>query len=424
MCGNADLICESLFEDGILEISAANSIDGVRAHVLNEVNSEFLAVAKQKGHKVETLSCLSGRDFTDVLHLALPTIERTVVSPGAEMLDNIAAAFAQLKVNGEIVKRIETGFFEAVFKGIGEVISSHPLIGASIIDFRDVLCQVMSFGRSVKTVTIDQRFLEQKVMALREILIDRFHEDYVSRLERALGNKSWNRVEPEQRHFDMLRKLTRSNMKSLTLDGDTYSGSRPLLILLELTFQYVEVARRIDLLADDFVRKLFASVRVFAVGSSHALHQAGGIVELPILALSASGLDFYARLVPSIAVSLSTTKAQRKLVKGWVVQTTEELNASYKVVMKRIEDVLVKAVNNCLVQQAGFGDCDIMKAVDTELDSWDMAWTETVEEVLARHQATMDCLPKLLVEALFDRVRLVLSTEYRKLAQGRKSTLV
>jgi hypothetical protein len=123
------------------------------------------------------------------------------------------------------------------------------------------------------------------------------------------------------------------------LNGQTYNASPPLLILLELIFEYLKIVKRMRLLAGDLTEAIFGCIRLFAVGASKNLLEGRRPVGLRSLVLSGSSLYFYFQLVPFIKSELEGTDAPRDLVDKGSSAATEELKRSCHIVLARIENM-------------------------------------------------------------------------------------
>jgi hypothetical protein len=60
------------------------------------------------------------------------------------------------------------------------------------------------------------------------------------------------RVELEQKHTDILRRLVDQSVTSFTLKGDRYGATQSLLILLELTLEYLKAAQEIEVASTEY----------------------------------------------------------------------------------------------------------------------------------------------------------------------------
>jgi hypothetical protein len=138
------------------------------------------------------------------------------------------------------------------------------------------------------------------------------------------------RIEPEQRHIDILRELVGPSVTSFTLKGDRYGATKSLLVLLELTLEYVKAAREIKIASTDLMGALFENFRFFAFSGSDGLMQGGRTVTASILWLSAAGIDFYTQLIERIALELTTELAGVGIDVNDVSKCANELLALYK----------------------------------------------------------------------------------------------
>jgi hypothetical protein len=118
----------------------------------------------------------------------------------------------------------------------------------------------------------------------------------------------------DQAHVKILRELSASRTASWTLNGHTYNASPPLLILLELIFEYLKIAKEIGLLAGDLTEAIFGCIRLFAVGASKNVLECRRPVGLRSLGMSGSSLYFDSQLVPFIKSELKRTDAPQDLV--------------------------------------------------------------------------------------------------------------
>jgi hypothetical protein len=149
-------------------------------------------------------------------------------------------------------------------------------------------------------------------------------------------------------HVDLLRELSRSEITSFTFDDKTSEVSEALLILLEFTFQSLEIAFDMHRLSDELAAAVFEAIRYFALGSSEGLLQREGTVSRPTLALSASGLFFCIRLVPFIESEFVSKGAQPYRIEPYRSDAANDLNESYDAVMQKIEDMSIDAVGTIL----------------------------------------------------------------------------
>jgi hypothetical protein len=230
-------------------------------------------------------------------------------------------------------------------------------------------------------------------MSLRKSLIKSFRREYSSRLENALAVEEWSRVEPNQRHIAILRKLSESDVTSLTVDGDTYGASEPVLVLLEFTFQLIEIAESIFPLSYDLVVKLFPIVQSFADGSSEELLRPGRGVTPATLALSAAGIHFYSRLVEFIRCRFVRAGALACRVEHYFSQMTILLTESYRVVVKSIEKVFARVITAEWRKEGIHPGTEPMEAV------------RIMEKVFFRDRGILECLPQFLRRLVFKQIR-------------------
>jgi hypothetical protein len=392
-----------------LEAVALEGVNVVEKYALSAVKTVFIETAERQNYRVSDLPV---REFIEVEKLALPDIY-CLITEGTTGLEEVVSCLAECGVDTTKLIPLAPVFVHVVLEGFGEIVRSCSLKGASMEDFKDLFEPLISFGLGVEMVGIDQAFLQDRIIALLRSLIECFHEEYSGRLEEALAEEEWSPVEPERTHIGALRRLIAGNITSFTIGADAYNVSRSLLILFELTSIYLDITRRKSGLSDEIVERLFVMVELFATGSSHWLQQPGRTVTGRMLAISASGLHFYAQLIPFVKLWMFRSGAREDLVDQYSDMATKELKASCEAVMSSFEDLLINAVETELVK----GHIDAKTAPKQG--------TEIADRVLKLHLGIVDCFPSLR-DPLFDRVRSLLSVKYPgvSLSQGRKEPVV
>jgi hypothetical protein len=185
-----------------------------------------------------------------------------------------------------------------------------------------------------------------------------------------------------------------------------------MLVLLELTFQYVQTARRISLASDDLTAKLFESVRFFAGSSHDALLQSGRKVTTKMLALAAAGVHFYARLAPFVKSRLVGIGANQDVVERHAAEATKNLQRSCQLFVEKSAEVLVKII------EAKCARPDIDPAAVSKYAN------EIAHEVLTLHRGVADSPPASLCNPIFGRIGAAISGACSRLAQGPREPLV
>jgi hypothetical protein len=398
-------VCTRLFAHGLLEAAAVEAIEAVKTYAVRESRAKLIEAAEQNNIGRDNFSGLSVHDFTEVLNLALGNIDHSVLAFGMGAVSEVESAFRELRVDVRPVKLIGEALVGAVFKEIQKVISSHSLMGAPLSDLDSLFDTLVSFGSGTKMKIVDQEFFEKNVKALGQSLVERLHEEYFVSLQQALTSEKWERVEVEERQFQILSKLEIAHDAVLGLGG---GATRSLHILLELSFQYVRIAKRMSILADDLARRFFESVQLFALESSKSLLEAGRVVTLPMLALSAAELRFAVQLVLAIKRNFVRSGADESRVISDAMKVADGLDDSCGAIVKRIEDMLIAAVK-------------------TELDRDDLepTWTPGLpNKVLALHAAQLECLPASLYNDVLDGFRMSLYLGYRRVRISQVLALV
>jgi hypothetical protein len=365
-------------------------VEGLAA---KETKARLTAAAEQKGFKGRDLNDLSFRDFIEILSLWLPSLELDLLVLGTKLASEAEALFAGLGVDERFPKPISIVFVGTVVREVTNVVTSHSLEEASLEDMNELFRQVVSFGVNQELFGIDRAFLEDRIVSLRRSLVASFHREYFARLKAAFATEEWRRVEPNQVHIAILRQLSESNVTSFTLGYDTYGASEPVLILLELTSQYLEIAKSISVWSNDLVVQLFENVRFFMDGISATLLDPVRQVTPGTLALSAAGLRFYAELVGFIEPMFVKAGAEETIADAWFSKMTKMLCASYNAVALRIEDGFVEAIE----MESGNECID----VSTEPKKA----SRLIDEVLSRNRGILECLPPFLRNRIFGETR-------------------
>jgi hypothetical protein len=165
-------------------------------------------------------------------------------------------------------------------------------------------------------------------------LINDFHEEYYARLDTALKTEEWRIVVPEPVHIEILSKLTGSKTTSFTLDGGPCDASPPLLVLLELIFEYLEMSQVMTALTGELTMAIFEGTRLFGIGSSTGLLERELPPGLQTLGLSASGLGFCVELVRLISAESRLDQIEKRSS-----EAVMDLKVSYDAVVKQIENM-------------------------------------------------------------------------------------
>jgi hypothetical protein len=404
----ASLICRDLQDMGLLESMALVAVSIVKKHALGTAKAIFLATAEKQNFQARDLSV---PEFIEVLELTVHIIYDNVLYDGTCEIEQFLSTYAELGGASVALRPIAPVFIHGLFDGLTEVVRSCPLGQASPEDFKNPCDALVPYGCEPKPVGIGQVFVQDSEMAVRRSWIARFHEEYNARLNSVFAGEEWSRVEPGQTHIKILRRLGANNMMSVTLDGDTYGASRPLVILLELTKLDLDIASKRFAPPEDIMKELFESIAFFSLGSTRELLQSSRTVMAPMLALSAAGLHCYARRIERIKDKFLRFRGRYDLVHLYSAKAKNELKTSYEAVMRRIEAVLIDAVEKEWVKAN----------VD---ETTPKLATETTDKVFTLHKGTIDCLPASLLNPLFDRVQALLSTKYPGLLQGREETLI
>jgi hypothetical protein len=115
-------------------------------------------------------------------------------------------AFEELGADGAVLKLIAHSLVDVAFKEIITIVSSYPLKGASLDEVEKLFDSMWLFCQEMETMIIDRRILPTCRMALGRSFSESFHEEHFPRLKDALAVEKWVRIEPEQKHIDILRE--------------------------------------------------------------------------------------------------------------------------------------------------------------------------------------------------------------------------
>jgi hypothetical protein len=391
--------CRYFLEKGKFMEAVTKAITKVGSFAVNETKDQLAAAPDLTVH-----------EFIEGFLQGLSNVRRDVFTVGMDALDDAAKAFEKLGVAVAVLKPIGEVLVEGVFTEVTTALSSHSLEGASFADFDCLFAEVSEFGSHKETAVIDEESLRTRIATLRQFLIDRLHGNYSARLTRALTMEGLLPAELEEIHIEILDRLLNAGVPSiylddnaydgpqtfvfnlsnepetsedmsLMIDDDTYGGSTPIIILLESTFHYLEIAESVSLLSDYLTGRLLKVSELFASTSSNVVRDARIPLTASTLALLVAALHFYMRLVPFIKSSLIDTGARAELAEDYGTRATAILNESYNEAVMRMEDVIVKAIDRA--------------AKDA---------TQNMEDVLALHRRNINCLPESVVNPLFDRI--------------------
>jgi hypothetical protein len=238
------------------------------------------------------------------------------------------------EVTGSALKGIVTVLVDAVFTAVATVVTRDSLEGESFRDIRRRLDVGTSFGSRPMAVGIDKRLLETNTKNPWRSLTNYFHEEYSGRLNRALKAEEWRMVRAERVHIKILSKLTGSKTTLFTLDGGPCDASPPLLILLELRVEYLEMSQVVTALTGELTVAIIEIIRLFRIGSSTDLLERELPAGLQTLVLSASGLGFCVELV-----RLISGESRLDHVEERSPEAVMGLKESYDLVVKRIENM-------------------------------------------------------------------------------------
>jgi hypothetical protein len=290
------------------------------------------AVDKKRFHEPDVRS-FALDDFIQFLGPAIWNISRFLIIGGTKLMSDVAIGLSDPNVSELAFKELAGVFVEAIFTEVANIVTSISLDAESFKNIKNLFDRAMSLKHDPKSIFIDQQFLEARTRNFWRSLIMHFHKEYSKRLDTSLKTKEWKCVPAEWEHIEILRDLSGLKIRSFTLNGCTHEASPPVLILLELVCEYLEMAQEMTLVRDKLAVAIFECIRLF--GDSISKERT---VTLQTLALLSSGVSLCIELIPLIKSKLIKMKAPEDLVDQYSSEATKALKASYGAVMKRIEN--------------------------------------------------------------------------------------
>lgn len=401
-------IIEVLLKRNLLSSATAEAVDFIGKYAVESVRRILNESAEARLSKSVNLSTLSVRDFTEVLSAAFPNIRSKILTRATEAITRIGREFSRLGVEVELTP-VSQALADKVFKETTTVVSSHPLKGASLDDFSNMFEAMISFGRSFENFMIDKTLIQASLMALSRAFVESLHAEQSARIRATLAVEKWVKREPEREHLEIVKKLA----------GDLpgYSTTTSLLVLLEVTWNYLQTARKIPKTCDDVASKLVETVRLFNTQSYESLVKGGALqtakmknISTKNLALSAAGLEFYMKLIPYMKPRLLVVGANADAVERQFSELVGQLGAHYQTLIDKIIDVLAKI---------------IAKACDSaEIDMYKPSqYAQSISnEVLTLHKGISDCLPAPTLNAIFSKIGAVIGSLVMKVQKTHRGS--
>jgi hypothetical protein len=392
-----------------LEEAASEAIDVVGRFAIESVQRVFNDSADQKGFKVQNLSDLSVQNFTQVLTQAFGAIRTRFVVKGNEAISRIMGEFGELGLDQAPLRRIQQSIADKVIKEATTIASAHHLRGATLDNFADIFEILLSFGSAFEAFNVDKTLLQASVVTLSRSFLESFHSEQFACLRAALAAERWAKAEPAQEHIDILRKLTVAEVAGFAIVSDNYGPTNTSLVLLALTWQYVQAVRKIPKASDDIMLKYIETVKFFATQTYEIIMRKGG-KTVPLttknLALAAAGLDFFRRLIPYLTSRLLAMRGTKDTLSQQFNELAKGLETHCQNLLDNVPDVIAKNIAASL------------KAPGFEPGKVSTYASAITKDILNLHSGISDCLPQSILTPIFAKIGATLSEAVTQLMKA------
>ena len=407
-------IIEVLAKKDILLKTTDEAVDFIGEFAVDSVRKILSDACDSRQYKTGNLSTLSVKEFTDVLSTAFPNIRSKMLNRSADAVSRISSEFNRLGIETTSLKAVSRALADRIFKEVTTVVSAHPLKGASLDDFSNMFESMISFGRSFESFMSDQALIQASLMALSRAFVESLHSEQISRLRASLAAEKWVKREPEKEHIEIIKKLT-TDVSGLVIKDDHYGATTSLLVLLEITWNYLQTARKIPRTGDDITSKLIDAVRMFNTQSYDLLIKGGSLqtakmktISTKNLALSAAGVDFYRRLIPYMKPRLTVVGANPETLEKQFSDLVSQLTIHYQTLIEKIIDVL----NRIITKACDAAEIDIYKPSQ---------YAQYIcNEVLTLNKGIVECLPTSTLSQMFVKIGAVISAAVSKLQKSHR----
>ncbi|KAH0793246.1 Vps54-domain-containing protein [Histomonas meleagridis] len=392
-------IIQVLKEHNLVDSAIEELTEFVKQYAKDSVEQLLCESAEQKGFDKTKLRSLPFKDFTEVLTIGFPNIRTRILIKANDSLTNISKLFHENGIDDKNLSNVSVALPDTMFKEAANIILSHSLKGATLDDFGSMFEAMISFGRGFEKFDVNKSLLQSSLHSLGRSFIENFHCEQSLRLSQTLVNEKWVKKKPEHAHIEIIKKLTTTDVNALVINNEHYESTNSLLVLLEVTWNYLQAARRIPRTADDVTKKLAETIKLFNSQSHDLLLKGGSLqtakmksISTKNLAISASGLSFYVKLIPYIKPRLVVVGASQEIVDSQLNEAAKLLSQHYQTLVNKILDVLAFIIQK-KCEKAEFDQNKVSPFV-----------AAIASEVLTLNKMIGECLPKDVTNMIFANI--------------------
>ena len=397
---NHDLINSSVNEIG----------DFIKDYAAQSVNQLLKDAAVQKGYDEEKIGILSIKEFNDVMSIAFPNIRTKILIKGNDCIERVSNDLKEIGVDETNLLNSSNTLADNVFREVIKLVLQHPLKGASLDDFGAMFESLISFSRGFEKFEMNKNFINQSLLSLGRSFLENFHCEQIMRLSQSLANEKWLKKAPEQIHIEIIKKLTNTDVNDLIIKDEEYGATTTSLTLIEITWNYLQVARRVPKTADDVIKKLTETIKLFNSQCHDLLIKGGSIqtvkkkaISTKNLALGAAGLDFIVKLIPFLKPRLIVVGATQDIIEKQFAEVVKLLTQNYQTLLNKILEVLGR-----LIQK----HCDQAEFDQTQISPYIVSISN---EVLKLYKIIIDCLPHGIITTIMNNIGQHISANLLKL---------
>lgn len=417
--GSSYDIIDTLQKKKLIETAVSEAKNFIVEYAIDSVNKILNDSANQKGFKSNQLGTLSVHDFTEVLSSASPNVRSRILSKTTDQITKIKQEFENRGISSDGLAEVSQALVDRVFREVTTVVSSHPLTNATLNDFSALMEAMISISRSFDKFDIDTTLISASIITLGRSFVESFHCEQMKRLSLVLSQEKFVKKNPESIHIDILKKLTGSDISGLVINNESYGATASLLVLLEITWNYWQAARRLQKTQDNITCKICETIKLFN-SQTHDLLLLGGTthtvkmktVSTKNLALSAASLYFFINLIPFIKLRISAIGASNEVV-----------NLKFNDAIKSLETHLNQVIDKIIEVMASLISKKCQNATFTPQQNSPFI-QEIAQEVNTLNKGISDVLPSDLSNAIFKKVAEKISNEITKISsKGNKQVV-
>lgn len=417
--GATNDIIDTLQKRNLIETAVSDAKSFIVDYAVDSVNKILNDAADQKGFKSSQLSSLSVHDFTEVLSSASPNIRSRILAKTTDQIAKIKQEFESRGISADGLTEVSQALVDRVFREVTTVVSSHPLTNATLNDFSALMEAMISISRSFDKFDIDTTLISASIITLGRSFVESFHCEQMKRLSVVLSQEKFVKKSPEQTHIDILKKLTGSDINGLVIKNETYGATASLLVLLEITWNYWQAARRLQKTQDNITCKMCETIKLFNSqtrdllllgGTTHTVKMK--TVTTKNLALSAAGLYFFINLIPFIKPRISAIGASNEVINLQFNDVTKSLETHLNQVIDKILEVMSSLISK-KCQNATFNPQQNSQFIQ-----------EIAQEVSTLNKGISDVLPSELSNIIFRKVAEKISNEIAKISSKANKQVV